>query len=181
MAQAPKPAASESNASGSAGGVVICAIDWATQRAALAELFMEFYGFLRDEHGFDALAIMDDAAALPGPYAAPEGEAFLALVDGIPAGCFCLRPYPSYSNGARTAEAKRMYVRPGFRGLRLGSQLLDAVLEAARSRGYDEILLDSLLTLPDAHRLYYKRGFTVIPQYNDLPASLVLHMRLPLR
>ena len=170
------PQVSTSSASGPAGGVVVSGIDWSREREDVVALFHEFHAFLGREHNFDAAGILEEARALPGLYAASisglkGGAVLLARVEGKVAGCFCLKPFESHM-----AEAKRMYIRPEYRGLGLGSKLLDAVMEEARAQGYRRLLLDSLRSLPDAHRLYYKRGFTLIPPYNELPTEIALHM-----
>ncbi len=54
--------------------------------------------------GFDA-----ELATLPGVYAPPAGRLLLAMQDGQPAGCVCLK-----GHNATTSELKRLYVRPPF-------------------------------------------------------------------
>src|SRR5580700_7211432 len=61
----------------------------------------------------------DELASLPGAYAPPKGRLALATIDCKVAGCVALRHVD-----ADRAEAKRLYVRPEFRGLGLGRALL---------------------------------------------------------
>lgn len=153
------------------GGVVVSAARWPEEAPQVAALLREFYLFLRHEHDHDFPPIAEDAANLPGEFGAPDGEMFLARRYGEILGCFGLKKFD-----AATGEAKRMFIRPKGRGLGLGYALVAAVLNEARAKGYKRVLLDSLRTLPDAHRLYYKHGFTLIPPYNDLPGEIALHM-----
>ncbi len=163
----PKP----SHDAPSSGGVVIYAARWPEDTAAVAALLHEFHAFLLEEHGEDFPVIREDAENLPGPYRPPEGTWLLARVEGRVMGCFALRRHD-----AAIAEAKRMFIRPAARSMGLGHQLVAGLLAEARSLGYRRVRLDSLRTLPKAHRLYYQHGFTLIPPYNDLPGELVLHM-----
>src|ERR1700683_283546 len=75
-----------------------------------------------------------ELAELPGKYAPPGGRLGLALVEGRPLGCVALRRID-----ATRCEAKRLYVRPEARGLRLGRALLDWVIAEARAAGYREL------------------------------------------
>lgn len=116
---------------------------------------------------------------LPGEYAAPRGTLLLATVAGELAGCCAMRPLDAvdYPNAC---EMKRLYVRPAYRGLRLGRMLAEAVLEAARVAGYDCILLDTLNDMEAARALYQELGFEDIPPYyyNPIPGAHYLKAEL---
>ncbi len=60
---------------------------------------------------------------------------------------------------ALRAEAKRLYVRPAFRGLGLGRALLQWAMAEARSAGYSEIVGDTMPVMRDALALYDRMGF----------------------
>ena len=74
-------------------------------------------------------------------------------MDGALAGCCALRPLDS-SDYSNAAEMKRLYVRPTFRGLGLGRQLTEGILDAARKAGYSCVLLDTLDDMESARALY---------------------------
>jgi GNAT superfamily N-acetyltransferase len=57
------------------------------------------------------------------------------------------------------AEVKRMYVRPGQRGRRLGPTLLARLVEDARSLGYEHVRLETGAFMASAHRTYEAAGF----------------------
>ena len=57
------------------------------------------------------------------------------------------------------AEAKRLYVRPAFRGLGLGRALIEWVMAEARAAGYPEIVGDTMPVMRDALALYDRMGF----------------------
>ena len=148
-------------------------IQRATDMAVVRTLFREY----ADDIGLD-LAFQGFAAELvrlPGEYAPHDGELLIAKEDGRPAGCVALKRFD-----ATRCEMKRMYVRPDFRGRSLGRALAEAIIEAARERGYEAMLLDTLARLDAAIRLYRSLGFEVIPPYNDNPLPDVVHMRLKL-
>ena len=107
---------------------------------------------------------------LPGEYAAPRGSLLLATVAGEWAGCCAMRPLDTvdYPNAC---EMKRLYVRPAYRGLRLGRMLAETILETARVAGYDCILLDTLNDMEAARALYQELGFEDIPPYYYNPIA----------
>jgi putative acetyltransferase len=124
-------------------------------------LIVEYGASLPVDLSFQNFA--DELFSLPGAYAPPGGALLLARVDGAAAGCVAFRQLDSAA-----CEMKRLYVRPGFRGLQLGSLLVESAISAARERGFVEMRLDTLATMPAAHRLYERLGFREIPPY---PAS----------
>ena len=75
---------------------------------------------------------------------------------------------------------KRLYVRPEFRGHRIGSLLIQRLIDDAREIGYRQMLLDTLPFLQSAIRLYRQFGFYDIPCYNDSPLEQTLFLRLDL-
>lgn len=113
-----------------------------------------------------------ELATLPGDYAQPRGALLLAKVGGQVAGCCALRPMDT-ADYPNAAEMKRLYVRPAFRGLGLGRQLAEAVLDAARQGGYSCVLLDTLDDMEAARALYEDLGFEEIPPYyhNPIPGA----------
>ena len=108
----------------------------------------------------------EEVAGLPGDYAPPDGRLLVAFVGKRPAGCVALRRI-----GDDVAEMKRLYVRLGFRGMKLGRRLAEAVLKEARSIGYRAVRLDTLPSMREAQTLYLSMGFTDIPPYNDHPVE----------
>lgn len=136
--------------------------------AAARLLFEEYAAGLDVDLGFQDFA--QELATLPGEYAAPRGALLLALVDGELAGCCALRPLDD-ADYANAAEMKRLYVRKAFRGFGLGRQLTEAILEAARQRGYQTVLLDTLDEMESARALYEDLGFEEIPPYYHNPMA----------
>ena len=109
----------------------------------------------------------EELARLPGPYAPPLGQLFLARPEGQPAGCVALKPA-----GPSAGELKRLYVRPAFRGLNLGGQLVATVVQAGRAAGYRRLILDSHKSMTNAHALYRAAGFRDVEPPPDFPADI---------
>lgn len=147
------------------------------QMDLVREIFLEYANSLNIDlcfQGFD-LELQD----LPGDYAQPRGFLLLAMVNQQVAGCCALRPLDS-ADVPNAAEMKRLYVRPAYRGLRLGRQLAEGVMDAARQYGYSSIFLDTLDEMETARALYEDLGFEEIPPYyhNPVPGAHYLRVML---
>lgn len=150
------------------------------RRAEVGELFREYTEMLiAGEKGFaEYLKIQKYEKELENPaskYGMPEGRLYLAYLGGKAAGCVGLRKL-----NETQCELKRLYVRPQFRGKRLGERLLETILQDARKIGYRAMLLDTFPFLESAVRMYQKRGFYEIPCYNDSPVDSTIYMKLDL-
>jgi GNAT superfamily N-acetyltransferase len=117
----------------------------------------------------------EEVANLPGAYAAPDGRLALALVDGAAAGCIALRRFDELR-----AEAKRLYVRPQFRGLGIGRALMEWVIAEARRAEYRELVGDTLPVMATALEMYDRMGFERIDAYSGVPTPGAVYLRLAL-
>lgn len=120
-----------------------------------------------------------ELADLPGDYAPPRGALLLAWVDNAVAGCCALRPLDA-SDYVNAAEMKRLYVRPAFRGLGLGRQLAETILDTARLIGYGSVLLDTLDDMEIARAMYADLGFRQIPPYYHNPLAGAHYLKVDL-
>lgn len=119
---------------------------------------------------------------LPEPYT-PPGALLLASVEGRTAGCVALKELPSLNQAspAFSLELRRLWVRPQFRSLGLGRDLLQAALRHARLSGAQSIYLDTVpAAMPEANRLYSEFGFREIEPYNDTRVPGIAFFRLNL-
>ena len=118
-----------------------------------------------------------EIAGLPGAYARPQGTLLLATVVGQPVGCVGLRPFPL----PKTCEMKRLYVRPGFRGGKVGRMLVEQVLREARRLGYASMRLDSYPpTMQAAVAMYRRFGFREVGAAPLEANDELIYMELPL-
>ena len=119
----------------------------------------------------------EELRELPGRYAAPAGRLYLARVGDNVAGCIALRPLVRDS-----CEMKRLFVREGFRGMKVGQSLIDRLINEAKAIGYDAMRLDTYPPkMGKAVRLYESYGFREIEPYYNNPTDGVLFMELKLR
>jgi GNAT superfamily N-acetyltransferase len=137
-------------------------------RALIGELNAELVAETpRSQHFFH---VGDDDVA-PG-----RGALFALYLDGAPVACGAVRTLDDDS-----AELKRMYVRPAFRGRKLGAVLVDVLEAEARSLGVDQLLLETDAELTAAVRLYERAGFRPVERYGeyvDSPSSYCMGKRL---
>ncbi len=73
-------------------------------------------------------------------------------------------------------ELKRMYIKPSYRGMKIGKTLLEMLCARAFKNGYTKMRLDTLDTMMPAIGLYKKKGFYTIPAYYHNPNEGVVYM-----
>ncbi len=133
------------------------------QYAASLGVDLSFQGF---QHELDHLE---------EEYSPPRGTFLLAEDRGEKVGCAALRPLSDL-----IGELKRLYVIPEARRKGLGRLLTQAIVAAARSRGYARLRLDTLPQMQEAQRLYEEIGFKPIAAYcyNPVPGAAFLELTL---
>lgn len=103
-------------------------------------------------------------------YLAPEGELLTAVEQGTVIG---MAAYHRHTN--RRCEMKRLYVKPEYRGRKLGERLIEELLDHAKRAGYREMVLDTILPLQAAIHLYQKAGFWECEPYYENPMDDVIY------
>lgn len=108
-------------------------------------------------------------------YDLPYGRLYVALFNGSVAGCIALRKIDECN-----CELKRLYVKPEYRGNKIGNILLEKILTEAKKIGYKHILLDTLPFLTTAIEMYKKKGFYEIASYNNSPMDNLIYLKFDL-
>ncbi len=89
-------------------------------------------------------------------------EAVVAYIGVEPVGSGALRAYT-----AQTAEIKRMFVKPQFRGRGIAQNILSALEAWAKELNFSTCILETGKKQPEAISLYQKAGYTFIPNYGQ--------------
>jgi DNA-binding MarR family transcriptional regulator/GNAT superfamily N-acetyltransferase len=128
-------------------------LGWVVQRHGV--IYTEQYGWDATFEGLIAQIVGDYARS---PHAARE-NAWIAEVDGVPAGCvFCMHKDDD------VAQLRLLLVEPAARGAGIGGRLVDECLRFATRAGYREIMLWTNDVLVEARRIYQKAGFHLVSE-----------------
>jgi GNAT superfamily N-acetyltransferase len=102
----------------------------------------------------------------------PGGQMLVATLAGEQVGSVGLRRV-----AADTAELKRMYVRPQYRGMGIARALLAACEQTARELGYVHLWLETGTLQPEAVALYLSAGYEPVDPFGQYAGeSLSVHL-----
>ena len=99
-------------------------------------------------------------------FAEPDGRLLLVEVDSEIAGTISLRKIREDAG-----EIKRMYVKPKFRGKKLGNLMVEKVISISKENGFSKLFLDTSSFMSSAVYLYKKYGFKEIDSYPECIVS----------
>lgn len=126
----------------------------------------------------DALALLEELSAALTAITGDSGKASFSLEDARVAGslfvlarapdggllgCAALRPLADSAGSGPVGEVKRMYARPGTRGV--GAALLAHIEKAGAGFGYAQLWLETRRVNTRAVGFYLKHGYAEIPNY----------------
>ena len=155
-------------------GLAIVPVESPEQLTQVRELFLEYAKSLNFSLCFQSFE--KELADLPGDYAPPEGRLLLAYLEGEAAGCVALHKLE-----AGVCEMKRLYLRPRFRGKKVGFSLATTLIGEARQIRYRAMRLDTVTgTMDEAIGIYRRLGFSEIAAYRPNPIPGALYMELSL-
>jgi GNAT superfamily N-acetyltransferase len=106
---------------------------------------------VESRHGYSVEKLLEESVVF-----------FVLYVDSVAAGCGGIKLV-----SGEYGELKRMYVRPAFRGMRLGERMLERLADYARIRGIRTLRLETGSHQQAAIRLYERTGFRQIPPFGD--------------
>jgi DNA-binding MarR family transcriptional regulator/GNAT superfamily N-acetyltransferase len=111
------------------------------------------------EYGWDATFEALVARVVADHIESGGGDAWIAEVDGEPAGCvFCV------PKGERVAQLRLLLVEPWARGTGIGGRLVEECVRYARRSGRDELVLWTNDVLTGARRIYQRAGFELVEE-----------------
>jgi DNA-binding MarR family transcriptional regulator/GNAT superfamily N-acetyltransferase len=136
------------------------------------ELYATEFGWDATFEGFCAQVVAEYVTLrtrYPG-----RAAAWVAEVDGLPAGSVCCVPdgpgasgVPNEPSGGTTARLRLLLVEPWARGRQLGARLVDRCLDFARAAGYTDIVLLTYDQLVAARHVYQAAGFTLDSEHPE--------------
>lgn len=80
----------------------------------------------------------------------------------VPAACGAIKEF-----APDAMEVKRMFTLDAYRGKGLATAVLQELENWSKEKGYSKCILETGKQLPDAVRLYEKKGYTRIPNYGQ--------------
>lgn len=141
--------------------------------AALQSVIREYVAWLDMDLSYRGFA--EEMASFDERFTLPGGLFLIADSAQTIAGCVGL-----LQQANATAEVKRLYVRPAFRGQGLGERLITALIERARQLGIKRLILDAVPQTTVAQRLYECLGFQETAPYYANPVPGTRFFALPL-
>ena len=137
-------------------------------------LFEEYANTLNVDLSFQNFS--QELQGIDRQYSKPDGALLLVYDDSVVIACVGIRLYEQ-----KTAELKRMYVKPEYRGRSIGLLLLQQAIMLARDLGYEKLRLDTLHNMTRAQHLYHSHGFYEIAPYRFNPLAGTIFMEKDLR
>jgi len=133
------------------------------------QLFNEYANSLNISLAFQNFS--EELNIIESMYGSPSGCLLLVYDKEQAIACAAYRKI-----GEGICELKRMYIKPSYRGLKIGQTLLEMLCSSAFDNGYSTMRLDTLDTMLPAIGLYKKNGFYEIPAYYHNPNEGVVYM-----
>jgi len=118
----------------------------------------------------------DELVQLDTIYADPGFLLLARDANGERLGCVGVRTIDDASQPAKvTGEIRRLFVRDPGRGTGVGVALVARLIEDARTRGFERLVLNTLPSMSQAIGLYDRAGFSTGEPYAEEPLEDTLY------
>jgi ribosomal protein S18 acetylase RimI-like enzyme len=144
---------------------------------ASSEEFEKAWDIIEEYYKAAAVIARDEKDELFRAYFQSGAGVWLAAFESQVVGCVALRPL---SQIEESAEIKRLYVRPPFRGQGIADALYRELETFATDSGYKWLYLDTASGMIAAQKFYQSLGFESCNRYNSNPQAAIF-MRKELR
>lgn len=130
------------------------------------QLLIDYRNEFDDETCFTSFE--DELNNIQALYSDPRKYKLIAVEQpgGKIVGCVGLRAL-----SPDVAEMKRLYVIPSHRGLHLGKRLSDEIISIASKMNFKSMVLDTMIEMEAAQKLYRELGFVEVEPYDDQDLS----------
>jgi ribosomal protein S18 acetylase RimI-like enzyme len=152
-------------------------------RQWLGKLLQDYHRKTEQEKAAHGIGTVSAGGLLPAKYqheidrpseAFANSRVFIAHKDAAPIGMVVLTPV-----GQTAGEVKRLWVDPSLRGSGVGAALLREALLAAEECGSESVRLTVWEWREPALRSYLRRGFRVVPSWEERAGLQCMELRLP--
>lgn len=109
----------------------------------------------------------EEIAAFPGSATPPFGDVVIAVVDRAVVGAGHLVPFRGDA-----CELKRVFVRSGQRREGFGARMAEAMIDRARSLGYQRAVIDVMPERLGAISFWKSLAFTLCEPYREYPFEM---------
>jgi ribosomal protein S18 acetylase RimI-like enzyme len=133
------------------------------------ELIIEYIKWLNQDLSFQN--IDDELMNFPQKYKEPDGAFIIAKDNDNIVGCVGLKKLDE-----SICEMKRLFVNDKYKGKGIGKKLVEIIIEEAKNKSYEKMRLDTLRTMKNALKIYYKNNFYEIEPYYDNPNNDVVYI-----
>jgi ribosomal protein S18 acetylase RimI-like enzyme len=133
------------------------------------ELIIEYIKWLNQDLSLQN--IDDELMNFPQKYKEPDGAFIIAKDNDNIVGCVGIKKLDE-----SVCEMKRLFVNDKYKGKGIGKKLVKIIIKEAKSKNYKKMRLDTLRTMKNALKIYYKNNFYEIEPYYNNPNNDVVYI-----
>jgi ribosomal protein S18 acetylase RimI-like enzyme len=137
---------------------------------ASVDQFEQAFAIVEEYYEVARVLVREDRESFRQRYFGVGTGVWLAMFEGKVVGCVALRRLKGMPE---SAEIKRLYLQPAYRGRRIADLLLQELENYARQSGYARLYLDTAADMVAAARFYERHRFERCERYNDNPQAAI--------